>query len=792
MNIKKLFCNDKPTCYYRLVVFLICFFGSAIVFLPFVIKGNGVLSLCLDFDAQEIPFNIFVNREIKSRNVFFNWSTDIGSALIPSFSFYNIGSPFFWITLLFKPETFPYLVSFIFPLKYAVAGLTAYLWLERQVSLKLTAVIGGVLYAFSGFQAMNIVFYHFHDAVAFFPLLLLGLDLLIQKNEWRLYVLSVFLNASTNWVFFVGEAVFLVFYYCLRYGFFNRIRNGNMVELMSEILKCFGYAMLGAGCAAMILIPSVYTMLGSSRIGEHLSLRESLLFSLKDYLLIVRGMLFPSEPMNRMSAITHLNWYSVSAYLPMISVVPAFCFFTNDKQENYKWIRRFLLILIILAGIPILNSIFSAFNREPYRRWYYMLSLILILASLLEIEKILESESIRVRGKLIRTSIFFVGLMVAFAVLLLLAPVGRQEDGNIGAVFLPVTFAVFFGLGIAGVICFCLMLQKTHSSSLLILFMLIGVLLFGQANLLMNIVKYRKTSEWKSTQEVISNVVNSSDGLDADIIPFRWAVCNGDYPFSPYYNINMAGSLTSRNSFISTLDNGIFEFYDAIDYHRHTGSPFGPEGTNELLSVKSYLTAGDNEYTSDMRDTDTFFNGSREVTVFEDERALPIGFTYDSYITDSEFRTVFRDDRSKAMLRTLVIPDQYEEEVSEILQHYDLNGSNGFSTEQMNDDIYSHLLESSVSFEHSSTMFKSIITADKDKYAFFSVPYSPPWRAYVNGIRTPVIDSNGLMAVRINKGSNNILFKYDLSMYYIAAMITAFSWVIFLISVIKKKWRALK
>ena len=308
----------------------------------------------------------------------------------------------------------------------------------------------------------------------------------------------------------------------------------------------------------LLIIPSIYSMMGSSRIGEHLSLRDSLLFSIKDYLLIIRGVLFPSEPMNRMSSITHLNWYSVSSYLPMLSAAPALCFFVTDRQKENKWLRYIILVLLVMAGIPIFNSVFSAFNREPYRRWYYMLSLVLIYASLVEINKVLDPDSDQTKKNLVKTSLVLAGLMAAFAVVLLLAPVRHTDGGNIGAVFLPVTFVVYFGIGIAGVICFCFILYKSNSNSLLILYTLIGVLLFGQTNLIMNIVKYRKTNEWKSTENVLDNVLRSSNDLDADTIPFRWAVCNGDYPFSPYYNINMVGSLTSRNSFISTLFNLCF------------------------------------------------------------------------------------------------------------------------------------------------------------------------------------------------------------------------------------------
>ena len=53
-----------------------------------------------DFNSQQIPFNILCNKAIKNGEYFWNWNTDLGSNFIASYSFYNIGSPFFWIMLL--------------------------------------------------------------------------------------------------------------------------------------------------------------------------------------------------------------------------------------------------------------------------------------------------------------------------------------------------------------------------------------------------------------------------------------------------------------------------------------------------------------------------------------------------------------------------------------------------------------------------------------------------------------------------------------------------------------------
>lgn len=80
---------------FLLVVFGINFALAFLSLIFFIVKGGGVLTLTDDFNAQEIPFNMLTNTAIKSGDVFWNWNIDIGSDFVETFSFYNLGSPFF-------------------------------------------------------------------------------------------------------------------------------------------------------------------------------------------------------------------------------------------------------------------------------------------------------------------------------------------------------------------------------------------------------------------------------------------------------------------------------------------------------------------------------------------------------------------------------------------------------------------------------------------------------------------------------------------------------------------------
>lgn len=60
-----------------------------------------------DFNVQQIPFYQLANRALKTGEYFWNWHVDLGTNFIASFSFYLLGSPFFWLSVPFPAEFTP-------------------------------------------------------------------------------------------------------------------------------------------------------------------------------------------------------------------------------------------------------------------------------------------------------------------------------------------------------------------------------------------------------------------------------------------------------------------------------------------------------------------------------------------------------------------------------------------------------------------------------------------------------------------------------------------------------------
>ena len=82
-------------------------FGLAlafVIFLPFILVDGGRFLFYGDFNVQQVPFYRLAHDAVRSGNIGWNHLTDLGVNFIGSYSFYLLGSPFFWITIPFPGE----------------------------------------------------------------------------------------------------------------------------------------------------------------------------------------------------------------------------------------------------------------------------------------------------------------------------------------------------------------------------------------------------------------------------------------------------------------------------------------------------------------------------------------------------------------------------------------------------------------------------------------------------------------------------------------------------------------
>ena len=117
--------------YLYLKTFLISLATACLIFLPAMIKDQGYFLFVGDFNSQQIPFYMIAHDAIRAGEWGWNWFTDLGANFIGSYTFYLLGSPFFYLTIPLPSSWVPYTLGPLLMLKFACASLTSCIYLKR-------------------------------------------------------------------------------------------------------------------------------------------------------------------------------------------------------------------------------------------------------------------------------------------------------------------------------------------------------------------------------------------------------------------------------------------------------------------------------------------------------------------------------------------------------------------------------------------------------------------------------------------------------------------------------------
>ena len=730
-------------------VFVLGYFAAMLSFAVLLIRGDGIFTLGNDFNKQQIPFHMLANRAIKSGNIGWNWSIDLGSSFIGAFGFYVLGSPFAWLSFLFSAENYPYVTGWLYMAKYAAAAVCAYSYLKRFVGKKYAA-LGAMLYAFSGFQSVNLIFHHFHDAVAFFPLMLTGYEKLSREGKKGALALGVAVNAFVNYYFLIQEVIFLIFYFLVREG-------GHLWKKRRLIGSCLLEGILGIAMAGVLFVPSVLFTLENPRLTNHLQTSNWFYGGNRDYLQAVRALLFPGELMSAQSCIKEYDWSSWSAYLPMTGLALPLCYILKKKRD---WLSVLLAGGMIMTGIPLLNSVFGLFSDTNYHRWLFMLILLMSLASAVVLENRRE---------------YPVKSVCAVLVLFMTAmTVGSfwWSENRYRLIYQKDVFLIWSIAGIAGVLMTGLITGAIRDQKRYVMGMGTGILAFC--------IFTTGTTAWLYQRGSGQSPQDYYDRLKAfgqfSLPDERYRIASSDN------TLLMANALPGTGSFTSMVSGSIFRFYEALGSPRPIFSPEGPDGTRELLGGKYYVTTQPEEDAAILQEASM---GGKKFYLCEHENAVPIGSMYQTYMTEKDFHKIPKELRAVAMLKCLIVPEKHEKEVAQVLKKYERLSAGELSVEQKDTCVKERMANGISCLKKDPDGFTVELNARKDGYALFTVPHDDGFSAQVDGETVEILETNGMMAVPVEKGENEIRFTWrncDLMAGVLcsAAGVTAFAFYLWL------------
>lgn len=711
----------------------------------------GCFVLVTDMASQQVPFIIETKRMLMSGYPLWSWNHVIGDNFIGSYSFYTLTSPFVWINCLFPDQWMLYGITFTLLLKMLCTGLAAYYYLRKMAISTEASVIGGLMYAFSSFAVSNLFYYHFLEPMIAFPLLLVAIERFLRRERYGgvSLILASFLVFFINFYFAVCSMIAaLIYTICRMCSREIRVTPGRAIG---------GFLLVGVGLllSCFILLPTVMHLTDSPRQSlDSTVFNAQVLYSIDRLYTLFEPKLIEGSN----TAFVVIPYGSNAANVPVVGLLLAGLYALRRKG----WIGALMVVSLLLYVTP-LNGVFSFFTNTEYTRWAYALTLFIILASMKFVD---EKQPLNKRHFWIYTAICCLAVIISFALPLFYYYRHYGEMVDNSAIWLNLIIQGLFLLQM----CLLFAYVKRNTPSMLLKCVVLMALVYFPLRVMMNTDVVNKslyrTVWYGSVQKyLLDNQLPSHEG------DFEWRT---DF-LALYMNMPLLKNRPAVATFNSIQNKKMAQLFKATG--THLGNHYvrlvrNAISYDALMSVKEII-----EYDNYLRQCDSInavmqwiepsrasclVNKRKEqgYTTYDNKYYIPMGFTYDSFVPQSEIDSLMAADKQAdvplQLLANMAVPDSLTHVASTVMERGTLG--NDLSLDSIVAERRKHVCSS---FSGNTRGFTATVSMSKRNLLFFSVLSDDGFTATVDGAPATIYPVNlNLSAIMVDQGRHEIEFKY--------------------------------
>lgn len=354
---------------------------AAIGLYPF----GGRQIMIIDSWHQYFPFLQELQAKLLSgESILYSWNGGGGTNFLTLMSYYA-STPLYLLSVLSPAEYLREFMMIITAVKIGFAGLffSIYLrgmynhdYLSKDGDLKYNkkhctssvglAILGfSVLYALCAYVTGYYWCLFFLDNVALLPLIMLGLERLIDSGKFKLYAITLGIAVIANHYTAMFVCIFILLYYFIIY-FVKLNKKFNFGEFFKTSFKVLAASLIGLGLAACILLPTFYwfgnTGNSNSTFGRDVDTYSSLID-------IFTGLLSGGAPNIR--AMTPEGLPNIACGLACVIFAGLYFINKNIKLKDRLLFGGFLIALAVCFNLNILDYIWHVGhfpNEIPFRQ----------------------------------------------------------------------------------------------------------------------------------------------------------------------------------------------------------------------------------------------------------------------------------------------------------------------------------------------------------------------------------------------------------------------------------------
>lgn len=349
--------------------------------LLFALATAGILFWFVRYDKSLVWSQDALPQYIPNAYYFIEWGRTViknflsGNFSIPGFDF-SIGlgetvpahmEPLYWLYLLFSPENVETAFSFLFLLRFYLAGLSMSVFLLYFENGVIASLMGSIVYLYSDYGLWG-CFRHSQFMMAFImlPLCLLAIEEIYRKKRWYLCTIVICIHMWAGYYFAYMNTIAMGFYFLLRFFCNKEGRTFKNFWLRMRTIVC-SY-LLGVAMGNFALVATLSQYLTSSRTeAVDYGTQVNFLFHGIEWL---KGVFLDFMTPGR----TPGQWLRLG-FVPLSVVAVIAVFLKKGKRE----LKGAFLLCLACCLVPAAAFVFSGFNSIT-NRWSYIMAFVMAIA----------------------------------------------------------------------------------------------------------------------------------------------------------------------------------------------------------------------------------------------------------------------------------------------------------------------------------------------------------------------------------------------------------------------------
>lgn len=249
---------------YYTLSFLIPSMMILTIFLLFTIIPFGNRTwLTIDLGQQYVDFFSYYQDTLlhHPEQFFYSFSKSIGGEMVSLWAYYLL-SPFNLLFLLIPRSSIAMGVTLLIFLKLVSCTVSFAVLLDVKFKQRnWTTLLFALSYGFMSYLSANQFNVMWLDALIGLPLIILGVDALLQKQNPLYYVLPLSLTILSN--YYTGYMICLFLGLYFPYAYLMANDSFSLKSFIKQFGRFIFYSVLSVGLITVILLPTFYSLLGS-------------------------------------------------------------------------------------------------------------------------------------------------------------------------------------------------------------------------------------------------------------------------------------------------------------------------------------------------------------------------------------------------------------------------------------------------------------------------------------------------------------------------------------------------